>query len=138
MADDHPYSRVTSKTPPLCRTRSPLPPVRRKKRSAIARPKKKAGAKPRGHQHDVVRERKRQESVTAVDHTLDQLTNPFGHMSLDQKKELALFLFYRQLKVKIIVHRIFYKTKIFNRGQSVWERLMLVVELAYVQRWPRR
>ena len=107
-----------------------VPPVRRKKRSAIARPKKKAGAKPRGQQ-DVVMERKRQGRVTAVDHALDQLTNPFDLMSLDQKKELALFLFYRQLKVKIIVHRFFfYNTKIFNRGQSVWERLTLVVELA--------
>ena len=129
MADDHLYSRVTSKTLPLCRTRSPLPPVRRKKRSSIARPNKKAGAKPRGRQ-DVDWERKRQDRVTAVDHVLDQLTNPFDHMSVDQKKEMALFLFYRQLKVKIIVHRFFYNTKIFNRGQSVWERLTLLVELA--------
>ena len=41
---------------------------------------------------------------TAVDNALDHLTNPFDHMSVDQKKEMALFLFYRQLKVKIIVH----------------------------------
>ena len=45
-----------------------------------------------------------QDRVTAVDNALDQLTNPFDHMSVDQKKEMALFLFYRQLKVKIIVH----------------------------------
>ena len=103
MADDHLYSGLTSRTLSLCRTRSPLPPVRRKRRSAIARPNKKAGAKPRGRQ-DVEWERKRQDRVTAVDNALDQLTNPFDHMSVDQKKEMALFLFYRQLKVKIIVH----------------------------------
>ena len=64
---------------------------------------RKAGAKSRGRQ-DVGMERKRQERVVAVDHALDHLTNPFDHMSVDQKKEMALFLFYRQLKVKIIVH----------------------------------
>ena len=122
MADDH--SRVTSKTLSLCRTRSPLPPVRRKKRSAIARPKKKAGAKPRGQQ-DVVMERKRQGRVTAVDHALDQLTNPFDLMSLDQKKELALFLFYRQLKVKIIVHRYCFIIQRFLTGGNQFGRGLL-------------
>ena len=137
MVEDHQYSRVTS-TPSLCRTRTPSPAVRRKKRSAIGRPTKKAGAKPRGQQ-DVVRDWNRQERVTAVDHALDLLTNPFDHMSLDQKKELALFRFYRQLKVKIIVHQsCFTMQRLLNRRHSAQARHTCLLQLASLLRLRRR
>ena len=110
----------------------------RRKRSAIGRPTKKAGAKPRGQQ-DVVRDRNRQERVTAVDHALDLLTNPFDHMSLDQKKELALFRFYRQLKVKIIVHQsCFTMQRLLNRRHSAQARHTCLLQLASLLRLRRR
>ena len=40
-----------------------------------------------------------QRRTAKVEQALDQLGNPFDQMSLDQKKELALFMFYRRLKV---------------------------------------
>ena len=62
--------------------------------------------------------------VAQVGQALDQLGNPFDHMSIDQKKEHALFLFYRRLQVKKICTK---RTQIFSLNlrvskncQDVW------------------
>lgn len=72
--------------------------IRKKKKSAIARPTKKAGAKPRGEE-GARRIRESQSRIAKVARALDQLDNPFEEMSLDQKKQLALFMYYRRLQV---------------------------------------
>ena len=74
---------------------------RRRKKTALSRPAKKPGAKPRGRQ-DAKRMGEMRRRVAQVGQALDQLGNPFDHMSIDQKKEHALFLFYRRLQVKNI------------------------------------
>ena len=43
--------------------------------------------------------RERQSRIAKVKQALDQLANPFDHMSLDEKKDMALFLYYRRLQV---------------------------------------
>ena len=96
---------------------------RRRKKTALSRPAKKAGAKPRGRQ-DARRMREMRRRVAQVGQALDQLGNPFDHMSIDQKKEHALFLFYRRLQVKKICTK---RTQIFSLNlrvskncQDVW------------------
>ena len=58
----------------------------------------KGGAKPRG-QEAVRRNEERQRRIAEVDQFLELLVNPFDQMSITEKKELALFLFYRRLQV---------------------------------------
>ena len=74
-------------------------PIRRRKRSAIAQPKKK-GARSRGQGWHAERQRMNHEKMTKVEQALDQLTDPYEEMSIVQKKKHALFLFYSRLKVK--------------------------------------
>ena len=88
---------------------------RRRKKTALSRPAKKPGAKPRGRQ-DARRMGEMRRRVAQVGQALDQLGNPFDHMSIDQKKEHALFLFYRRLQVKKICTK---RTQIFSLNLRV-------------------
>ena len=53
--------------------------------------------------------------VAQVEQALKQLGNPFDNMSIDQKREHALFLFYRRLQVENIYTK---RTKINSYSLS--------------------
>lgn len=57
--------------------------------------------------------------MAKVQRALKELVNPFELMSLDQKKEMGLFLFYRRLQV----HNSFALSlsfRVFRNYQDVW------------------
>ena len=58
----------------------------------------KAGAKSRGDK-DVKRSEKAVSAAEKVDEAMQNLPNPFDEMSIDEKKQMALFLCKRRLKV---------------------------------------
>ena len=76
--------------------------VGKKRRRKKGKPKcghfAKTGAKSRGSE-DVRRREKTVSAVEKVEEALQHLPNPFDEMSIDEKKDLALFLCKRRLKV---------------------------------------
>ena len=70
-------------------------------RQAKWRKAAKVGTKSRGAE-DVKRGQKRASQVASLEETLADLTNPFDEMSLDQRKQIALFLSKSRLKVSLI------------------------------------
>ena len=74
---------------------------RRRKRNSGFRKAAKAGAKSRG-QEDVRRAKRVSETETRVAVAATALVNPFDHMNIDKKKEVALSLCKRRLQVIIL------------------------------------
>ena len=65
----------------------------------------KSGAKPRGTV-DERRTEQRASAVEKVEEAMQHLPNPFDEMSIDQKKDLALFLCKRRLNCLISRYKI--------------------------------
>ena len=85
-------------------------PKKKTRRQARFRKAAKAGTKSRGAE-DVKRGQKRASEVASLEETLADLTNPFDEMSLDQKKQIALFLSKSRLKVSLSTLNLFKYTK---------------------------
>ena len=85
-------------------------PKKKTRRQARFRKAAKAGTKCRGAE-DVKRGQKRASEVASLEETLADLTNPFDEMSLDQKKQIALFLSKSRLKVSLSTLNLFKYTK---------------------------
>ena len=79
-------------------------------RQAKWRKAAKVGTKSRGAE-DVKRGQKRASQVASLEETLADLTNPFDEMSLDQKKQIALYLSKSRLKVSLSTLNLFKYTK---------------------------
>ena len=85
-------------------------PKKKTRRQARFRKAAKAGTKSRGAE-DVKRGQKRASEVASLEETLADLTNPFDEMSLDQKKQIALYLSKSRLKVSLSTLNLFKYTK---------------------------
>ena len=88
---------------------------------------RKAGANSRG-QEDARRAKQRAEKETKVATDVEELINPFDHMSMDQKKEAALSLCKRRLQVIILTFLLKMNCNILIAGvrcfwtEHIWEQ----------------